>query len=136
MSVMAWVSAAEPDLQQKMLQNISTFVTKIFGPAAEDVVRDGGELVRDPVGYPRPHAGPAVRPNHHSAIKLHCTQSCSRGHLNNEHLHIFMNLLQFTSSQPGNQSEGKVSLHIPGKFWRDAMVAIVVYLSNYLQFPM
>merc|ERR1719422_2992100 len=78
---MAWVSAAEPDLQQKMLLNISTFVTKIFGPAAEDVVRDGGELVRDPVGYPRPHAGPAVRPNHHSAIKLYCTQSCSRGHL-------------------------------------------------------
>merc|ERR1719336_849688 len=51
------------------------------GPAAEDVVRDGGELVRDPVGYPRAHAGPAVRPNHHSAIKLYCTQSCSRGHL-------------------------------------------------------
>ena len=95
MSVMAWVSAAEPDLQQKMLQNISTFVTKIFGPAAEDVVRDGGELVRDPVGHPRAHAGPAVRPNHHSAIKLHCTQSCSRGHLNNEHSHIFMILLQY-----------------------------------------
>ena len=54
----------------------------------------------------------------------------------NIHTHIIMNLLQFTSSHPGNQSEGNVSLHIPGKFWRDAMVAIVVYLSNYLQFTM
>ena len=30
-----------------------------------------------------------------------------------------------TSSHPGNQSLGKDSLHIPGKFWREATVAML-----------
>ena len=38
-----------------------------------------------------------------------------------------------TSSHPGNQSLGKLSLHIPGKFCREATVAMVSSYNLYLK---
>ena len=69
--------------------------TERASPAAEDVVRDGGELVGDPVGDPGAHAGPAVRPDHHPAVKLHGTQGGPGGDLH-QHSHLSITTLNTT----------------------------------------
>jgi hypothetical protein len=63
-------------------------------PTAEDGVRDGGQLVRDPVVHPGAGGGASVRANHHTVRICQRYQRRASADLNEIHLKIIMLFLQ------------------------------------------